>query len=45
MLTDADSARKIARNQLQAGAPLFTKEMKTIIEDIRIGTAMLKTAR
>jgi hypothetical protein len=45
MLTDADSARKIAKNQLQTGAPFFTSVMKVIIENIRIGTAMLRTTR
>ena len=43
MLTDADSARKIAANQLQTGAPFITSEMKVMIAKIRIGIAVDKT--
>jgi hypothetical protein len=44
MLTDADSARKIAANQLQTGAPLLTNPMKAKMAKMRMGIAMLKTS-
>ena len=45
ILRDADSAMKIARNQLQRGAPFLTRRMKAIMAEIRIGTAVFKTKR
>jgi hypothetical protein len=44
-LRDADSAIKIARNQLQIGAPFLTKRMKVMNAETRIGTAVSKTLR